>query len=189
MPAYYSHGNLEYAKPHMARMGKIRFMTRLRQAQTPEEQQRITEKMRETEQGRDVLAELESSKAKRNKEKDEVQRLREEARKLVGRHKEGNDEEEDDGQQLKDGGGTVGAKKLQPSRILDLEAMAFQDGGHHNSNPSVNLADGSQRTQGKAWEEVRFAVRITLHLLLSYKCHPLDLSLVRAEHYVILNFT
>ncbi|PWN30839.1 putative ATP dependent RNA helicase [Jaminaea rosea] len=42
----------------------------------------------------------------------------------------------------------------QPRKVVDLEAMAFSQGGHLNSNAKVRLPEGSFKRTGKGYEEI-----------------------------------
>ncbi|CAD7931404.1 unnamed protein product [Amoebophrya sp. A25] len=152
--------NFDFLQKLVKNRSKILYITRLKQAQTEEEQQSILEDMRGSTEGMSVLAELDKSKAKRDKERDEVARLRQEARALM-KQKKGDGEAaggflEDlgTGGQDKPGATTDAAKKLQPSRVIDLEHVAFAKGGHTMTNAKCNLTEGATRIQAKSWEEV-----------------------------------
>eukprot|EP00392_Amoebophrya_sp_AT5.2_P002472 g2477.t1 len=154
--------NFDFLQKLVKNRSKIFFMTRLKQAQSEDEQRAIMETMRETEEGQGVLAELDRSKEKRDKEKDEVARLKNEAKVLMKKKRDEMDAEEGvEGTTLSllakesgGGGGGQVAKKLQPSRVVDLETISFAKGGHTMTNTKCNLTEGSTRKMGRSWEEV-----------------------------------
>ena len=48
----------------------------------------------------------------------------------------------------------AGAKARVGKTVLDLESLAFEDGGHLMANKKCQLPPGSFRTQKKGYEEV-----------------------------------
>ncbi|CAD7928199.1 unnamed protein product, partial [Amoebophrya sp. A120] len=126
--------NFEFLQKLVRNRSKILFMTKLKQAQTDEEQAQILEAMKESEEGQAVLAELDKSKAKRDKEKDEVTRLRNEARVLMKKKRDDGVEDAEIATVQDSATGAVAAKKLQPSRVIDLEQASFHKAGHTMTN-------------------------------------------------------
>lgn len=146
--------NFDFLRKLTKNRTRVLFCTRLKQSQSEEAYTKIIAEMEESDEARTVLLELEKAKAKRDREKDEVGKVKKEARELLKRKK---DEEE----VVDTAGGGMGAegvfeqeKKLQPSKVLDLEALAFEKGGHTMTNQRCNLSEGATRKQGKAWEEI-----------------------------------
>ena len=54
---------------------------------------------------------------------------------------------------IRDSEKTDGEKKVMPSKIVDLEAVAFKKGGHTMTNKTCDLANAT-RKMGPGWEEI-----------------------------------
>eukprot|EP00923_Selenidium_pygospionis_P000890 GHVN01001382.1.p1 GENE.GHVN01001382.1~~GHVN01001382.1.p1 ORF type:complete len:2211 (-),score=363.43 GHVN01001382.1:2249-8881(-) len=160
--------NFEFAKLILKNRWKVYFCTRLGQAQSDDEKEQIHSEMRATPEGQDVIEQLETVRLRRNKEKDFARNVRREAATLAEKadreefRKAGKmvDTDQDMGgdqpatDRDQDTAGESSVAQLKPSHFVDLEALAFGQGGHFMANARVNLPNGSQRIEKKDYDEV-----------------------------------
>lgn len=151
---------------------KVLYCTRLGQAQSETERQKIVQEMSETPHGQEVLSLLEAVKLRTNKEREFAKNVRKEAATLAQKSavsaEAGDQDEEmeaigseklyrrrhdgpDNNNRIIDSNVEEGVK---PTNYLDLELMAFQEGGRLMANEVVKLHDNSQRIEKKAYDEV-----------------------------------
>ncbi|CAO2814579.1 unnamed protein product [Amaranthus hypochondriacus] len=131
---------------------KIVWCTRLARAEDQEERRRIEEEMMES--GADlapILAQLHATRATaKERQKNLEKSIREEARRV----KDENVVDEDRGRRgLTDRDGDSGWLNGQ-RQVLDLDSLAFQQGGRFMANKKTTLPDGSFRKPAKGYEEV-----------------------------------
>eukprot|EP00922_Rhytidocystis_sp_ex-Travisia-forbesii_P046831 GHVS01069806.1.p1 GENE.GHVS01069806.1~~GHVS01069806.1.p1 ORF type:complete len:2164 (-),score=326.56 GHVS01069806.1:2269-8760(-) len=148
--------NFDFAKLILKNRWKIFYCTRLGQAQTQEDKESIHEEMRGSEAGEEVLAALETVNLRRNKEKEIARNVRKEAATLAAK---ANREIGDNNSSLATAEDEYGVSVVEddmkkPSQHIDLNAVAFAQGGHFMSNARVKLPEGSQRIEKKAYDEV-----------------------------------
>ncbi|KAL8442387.1 hypothetical protein Emed_007299 [Eimeria media] len=160
--------NFELAKKILKNRWKLFYCIRLGQAQTTEEKKSIREEMKETQEGQEVLELLDALTSRRNKEKEVTLNVRKEAATLAAKAQARDAslraaEAEDDASAL--GGGAPGAHRgpggpstlgaqRKPTGTVDLQNIAFHQGGHLMANAKVKLPDGAQRIETKAYDEV-----------------------------------
>ncbi|KAL8428509.1 hypothetical protein ACSSS7_007174 [Eimeria intestinalis] len=160
--------NFELAKKILKNRWKLFYCIRLGQAQTTEEKKSIREEMKDTQEGQEVLELLDALTSRRNKEKEVTLNVRKEAATLAARAQARDAslraaEAEDDASAL--GGGAPGAHRgpggpstlgaqRKPTGTVDLQNIAFHQGGHLMANAKVKLPDGAQRIETKAYDEV-----------------------------------
>eukprot|EP00281_Chroomonas_sp_CCMP1168_P020883 CAMPEP_0206228716 /NCGR_PEP_ID=MMETSP0047_2-20121206/9314_1 /ASSEMBLY_ACC=CAM_ASM_000192 /TAXON_ID=195065 /ORGANISM="Chroomonas mesostigmatica_cf, Strain CCMP1168" /LENGTH=2146 /DNA_ID=CAMNT_0053651971 /DNA_START=50 /DNA_END=6487 /DNA_ORIENTATION=+ len=140
----------EFIKVLLKNRHAIDFCTRLLQAQDEAEKNSIQAEMRKTPQGQSILEALTfSHKTEGERKRDMEKRLRKELRGL--KDKDGAEPmDQDAGTTAMD----VDPKSTQPRAILDLESLAFAQGGHLMANKRCELPEGSQRVSHKGYEEV-----------------------------------
>eukprot|EP00736_Rhodelphis_marinus_P012662 Rmarinus@m.14169 len=127
---------------------KILYCTRINQAQTEEDKIKIQEEMARDSNLQEILAQMGSQrKQKEDPDKNFQRQLRREAMTL--KQESGEDDEE---MREAHGGNTGLATK--PKAVIDLEALAFAQGGHYMANKSCELPKGSFRRTKKGYEEV-----------------------------------
>lgn len=133
---------------------KIVWCTRLARAEDQEQRKKIEEEMTNT--GPSLSAILEQLHATRASAKERQKNLeksiREEARRLKDEHGNG-DGERDRGRRVIDREAENGWLKGQ-RQLLDLESIAFHQGGLLMANKKCELPPGSYRTPHKGYEEV-----------------------------------
>ncbi|KAL8434904.1 hypothetical protein Efla_000715 [Eimeria flavescens] len=160
--------NFELAKKILKNRWKLFYCIRLGQAQTTEEKESIREEMKETQEGQEVLELLDALTSRRNKEKEVTLNVRKEAATLAAKAQARDAslraaEAEDDASAL--GGGAPGAHRgpgapsslgaqRKPTGSVDLQSIAFHQGGHLMANAKVKLPDGAQRIETKGYDEV-----------------------------------
>jgi hypothetical protein len=113
-----------------------------------------------------VLAELKESTEKKDTEKVLIKNLKEEARQLHARRKA------EAAARGEGEGGEGGAKgegvmaKLQPSKVIDLEAIQFSKGSNTMTNKECLLPTGSTRVDKPGWEEVRDCFKAKIFMII-----------------------
>lgn len=131
---------------------KIVWCTRLARAEDQEERKRIEEEMMES--GADSVAILEQLHATRATAKERQKNLEKSIREEARRLKDENVVDGDRGRRgLTDRDGDSGWLNGQ-RQVLDLDSLAFQQGGRFMANKKTTLPDGSFRTPAKGYEEV-----------------------------------
>jgi len=151
--------NFEFTKVLLQNRLKVLYCTRLGQAQSVEERAQMLDDMKKNPEAADVLTELEMSTHKRDKEKDVTRELREEARALQRRQAQLEAQKED---RIQESGNQEALKK--PSHMLDLDALAFAQGGHFMSNSKCLLPEGTVRVTKPHCEEVHITPPAPPHI-------------------------
>lgn len=160
--------NFNFAKLLLRNRWRVYYCTRLRQAQGQDEKDQLMAEMAETPQGQEVLEELETVKLRVNKEREFARNVRREAAILAERSAAVKGDEmmevEAPGPRLVAAEPPItGAEEeavdvfdtgLKPSAQMNLEAMAFAEGGRLMANPVVKLRENSQRVERKEYDEV-----------------------------------
>lgn len=120
---------------------KIVYCTKLGQAQSPEEREQIEKEMMSHPEGESILNVL---KGKVTNETSTLKgRMQREQRELSRRD------------QLKlEAMDILEQEEARPSEVIDLDALAFQQGGHLMSNKQCKLPEGSFQKQKKGYEEI-----------------------------------
>ena len=142
----------DFIKQLLANRFAVVYCTQLGQAQTDEEKATVKAKMSETPEGRAILHALTFAHKTEGERKREMEaKLRKEIRGL--REREGA------GLQAEDGDTAMGDTSAQNTALgarsmLDLETLAFAQGGHLMANKRCELPQGSQRISHKGYEEV-----------------------------------
>ena len=135
---------------------KIAVCTRLAQAQSDDERARLLAEMEEHPQMGAVLDARRAAASKTDEIFTETKQLEARVRKETGELRKLQTEAESAGQLAQDLLAPVqaGAKARVGKTVLDLESLAFEDGGHLMANKKCQLPPGSFRTQKKGYEEV-----------------------------------
>ncbi|KAK9842537.1 hypothetical protein WJX81_005041 [Elliptochloris bilobata] len=121
---------------------KIVWCTRRERAQSEEERARIEAEMAGRPETAAILAALQATRANARERQDELERkIREEARSLRQGATAG-------------AGGEAGAGAAAGRRTLDMDSLAFAQGGHLMANKKCDLPKGSYRTAFKGYDEV-----------------------------------
>ncbi|QCD95970.1 DExH-box ATP-dependent RNA helicase DExH12 [Vigna unguiculata] len=133
---------------------KIVWCTRLARAQDQEERERIEEEMKGTEL-QPILEQLHATRASaKERQKNLEKSIREEARRLKDDTGGDGDKERDRGRRgLADRDGESGWLKGQ-RQMLDLDNIAFAQGGFFMAKKKCDLPDGSYRHLSKGYEEI-----------------------------------
>ncbi|CAJ1958047.1 unnamed protein product [Sphenostylis stenocarpa] len=133
---------------------KIVWCTRLARAQDQEERERIEEEMKGTEL-QPILEQLHATRASaKERQKNLEKSIREEARRLKDDTGGDGDKERDRGRRgLADRDGESGWLKGQ-RQMLDLDSIAFAQGGFFMAKKKCDLPDGSYRHLSKGYEEI-----------------------------------
>ncbi|XP_014500879.1 DExH-box ATP-dependent RNA helicase DExH12 [Vigna radiata var. radiata] len=133
---------------------KIVWCTRLARAQDQEERERIEEEMKGTEL-QPILEQLHATRASaKERQKNLEKSIREEARRLKDDTGGDGDKERDRGRRgLADRDGESGWLKGQ-RQMLDLDNIAFAQGGLFMAKKKCDLPDGSYRHLSKGYEEI-----------------------------------
>lgn len=154
----------DFIKLLLENRAKVLYCTRLKQAQDEKERVQIEEEMVSDEslngEGREILKQLATTASADSWMQDRIGAMestsRAEAnklRKLQQKASDGNANiEEDDDVAMEDTQEAVAAKK--PQHYIDVESLAFQEGGHLMSNKECRLPEGTWRAQKKGYEEV-----------------------------------
>eukprot|EP01138_Halocafeteria_seosinensis_P016461 gb/GECG01016792.1/.p1 GENE.gb/GECG01016792.1/~~gb/GECG01016792.1/.p1 ORF type:complete len:2228 (+),score=336.86 gb/GECG01016792.1/:1-6684(+) len=134
----------------------VMYVTRLKQAQTEQEQQEIEGEMLNDEEGADILSKIKQKQSAENWAADRTGKItslvKEEARKLgKSRGAVAHQEDEENDDVVMNG---TAKKELRPQRTVDLESLSFSKGGHLMSNNTCELPKNSWRAQKKGYEEV-----------------------------------
>ena len=135
---------------------KIACCTRLAQAQSDGEREALLGEFESNEQLRAVVAQLQAARAKTDEIFTETKQLEARVRKETAELARMGREAEGKGAVAADMLAAVpeGAKARVGHTLLDLESLAFEQGGHLMSNKKCALPAGSFRTQRKGYEEV-----------------------------------
>lgn len=140
----------DFIKQLLANRHAVVYCTQLGQAQTDEEKEAVKVKMNETPEGRAILHALTFAHKTEGERKREMEaKLRKEIRGL--REREGAGLQADDGDTAM---GDAQNTALGARSMLDLETLAFAQGGHLMANKRCELPQGSQRISHKGYEEV-----------------------------------
>ncbi|GIX62066.1 U5 small nuclear ribonucleoprotein-specific helicase [Babesia caballi] len=149
--------NFEFAKLVLLNRWKIMYCTRLGQAQSAAEKDAIFDEMRQSQEGLDVLQELEDVKMRRSKDQELTRNVTREAANLA---RESAQREESGLQYVDQEGILPETTEVETSRagdqpkVVDLESQAFKDGAQHMTNTKVVLPPESERVEHKSYDEV-----------------------------------
>ncbi|EKX54104.1 hypothetical protein GUITHDRAFT_160810 [Guillardia theta CCMP2712] len=139
----------DFIKMLLANRHTVVFCTLLGQAQDEAEKEAIREKMQASAEGKALLHALNFAHKTEGERKREMEmRLRKEIRGLRER------EADQNGEMVTERIMSEGDSMLQSRNILDLESLAFTQGGHLMANKRCELPPGSQRISHKGYEEV-----------------------------------
>ncbi|TDH71432.1 uncharacterized protein CCR75_005989 [Bremia lactucae] len=167
----------EFIKLILENRAKVLYCTKLKQAQNDDERRKIEDEIVQDEtllngEGKAILDQLQSTAsadswmqdrigAMETTSRAEANKLRRLQQKPSGHRvsenatNDGNEEGTDAGIEAEDG-----VTKTKPQRYVDVESLAFQEGGHLMSNRECRLPEGTWRAQKKGYEEVHIpAVR------------------------------
>ncbi|GFE52758.1 sec63 domain-containing DEAD DEAH box protein [Babesia ovis] len=154
--------NFEFAKLVLRNRWKIMYCTRLGQAQTDAEKEAIFDEMRQSQEGLDVLQELEEVHLRRTKDQELTLNVTREASNLArqnARNESGQDGMVVDTiENTSSYGSTMGDTTVTAEsgqlEIIDLESLAFKDGSQHMTNTKVVLPPESERVEHKSYDEL-----------------------------------
>uniref|UniRef100_H3G6V1 Uncharacterized protein n=1 Tax=Phytophthora ramorum TaxID=164328 RepID=H3G6V1_PHYRM len=143
----------DFIKLLLENRAKVLYCTRLKQAQDEEERRSIEDEMVADEtlndgEGKAILDQLRTTASADSWMQDRGQRT------------QAHGDESDDDVDMEDvSKETVkaegdGAAKKKPMHYVDVESLAFQEGGHLMSNRECRLPEGTWRAQKKGYEEV-----------------------------------
>uniref|UniRef100_A0AAV1TSM2 Uncharacterized protein n=1 Tax=Peronospora matthiolae TaxID=2874970 RepID=A0AAV1TSM2_9STRA len=166
----------DFIKLLLENRAKVLYCTRLKQAQNDEERRRIEEEMRVDEtldngEGKAILDQLRTTSsadswmqdrigARETTSRAEANKLRKLQHKPGGQRAKARGNESDDDVDMDDVSRDVieeakeDAQTRKPQRYVDVESLAFQEGGHLMSNRECRLPEGTWRAQKKGYEEV-----------------------------------
>ncbi|KAK1444244.1 BRR2 [Babesia gibsoni] len=149
--------NFDFAKLILRNRWKVMYCTRLGQSQTDAEKEAIFDEMRQSQEGLQVLQELEEVHLRRNKEQELTMNVAREATNLaLQKRKKGDGLEEDEDDEPMNSVDHVNSETAvsgQP-QVVDLESLAFKDGSQHMTNTKVVLPPDSERVEHKSYDEV-----------------------------------
>jgi pre-mRNA-splicing helicase BRR2 len=147
----------EFIKQLSQHRAKIFYCTKLKQAQSDAERAKVEAEMLNDVEGGgpSILAALRQTASAESWAQDRqgefVRQTRQEARKLNREARGGGaGEADDDGLALP----VTGEAFRKPEKALDLEALAFEKGGHTMSNKECKLPQGTWKSLKKGYEEV-----------------------------------
>lgn len=160
----------EFIKLLLENRAKVLYCTRLKQAQDEKERAQIEEEMKSDEslngEGREILKQLATTASADSWMQDRIGAMestsRAEANKLrklqqqkpsAGSAGKQVEEDEEDAA-MEDAGQEAVAAAKKPQHYIDVESLAFQEGGHLMSNKECRLPEGTWRAQKKGYEEV-----------------------------------
>jgi pre-mRNA-splicing helicase BRR2 len=137
---------------------KIVWCTRLARAQDQEEREKIEEEMKGSDLLQPILEQLHATRASaKERQKNLEKSIREEARRLkddtVGDGDKERDRDRDRSRRGVDRDGESGWLKGQ-RQMLDLDNLAFEQGGLFMAKKKCDLPDGSYRHLSKGYEEI-----------------------------------
>lgn len=133
----------EFIKLLRSKRQMILYCTLLASAQSAEEKKNIEEKMR----GETELAEILEALQRQT---DKVDLIQEERDRRAALRKSKMDVDEE----MEEQGGKVESDQWNPKQVINLEDIAFAQGGHLMANKKCQLPEGSFRKQKKGYEEV-----------------------------------
>uniref|UniRef100_K3WCS9 Helicase ATP-binding domain-containing protein n=1 Tax=Globisporangium ultimum (strain ATCC 200006 / CBS 805.95 / DAOM BR144) TaxID=431595 RepID=K3WCS9_GLOUD len=153
----------DFIKLLLENRAKVLYCTRLKQAQNDKERAVIEEEMISDEslngEGKEILKLLATTASADSWMQDRIGAMestsRAEAnklRKLQQKASDGNNAADDDDVAMEDAQEVTAARK--PQHYIDVESLAFQEGGHLMSNKECRLPEGTWRAQKKGYEEV-----------------------------------
>ncbi|KAF1781280.1 P-loop containing nucleoside triphosphate hydrolase [Phytophthora cactorum] len=166
----------DFIKLLLENRAKVLYCTRLKQAQNDEERRSIEEEMVADEtlndgEGNAILEQLRTTAsadswmqdrigAMETTSRAEANKLRKLQQKSGGQRAQARGDESDDDVDMEDVSRDAvkkegdGAPKKKPQHYVDVESLAFQEGGHLMSNRECRLPEGTWRAQKKGYEEV-----------------------------------
>ena len=135
---------------------KIYFCTKLGQAQSAPEKEKIMELMRETQIGEQIIEGLEKIKFKKDREKENIRNVKKEAKNLskISKKAEKFIGEEDEREILETNQITDEDFAKIHKKIIDFDSLVFTQGNHFMSNEKCQLPQGSYRLSKKGYDEV-----------------------------------
>lgn len=154
----------DFIKLLLENRAKVLYCTRLKQAQDDKERALIEQEMLADDslngEGSDILQQLSTTASADSWMQDRIGAMettsRAEANKLrkLQQKEIGNGvQDSGDDVEMKAETSSSGPKKI-PQHYIDVESLAFQDGGHLMSNKECRLPEGTWRAQKKGYEEV-----------------------------------
>lgn len=151
-----NYSQYELQKKLLEHKYKIYYMTRLKQAQTEEEKEKIRTEMRENAEGVQLLRKIEHLEERKNKKEEFAANIQKEAMMLSKHEKDAmvGDEEQENITVNMEG---VHVNEIDPKtarKVLDLSTMAFAQGAHFMSNKKSRLPKDVQKVTKKGYEEV-----------------------------------
>ncbi|ORM42239.1 U5 small nuclear ribonucleoprotein helicase [Babesia sp. Xinjiang] len=149
--------NFEFAKLVLRNRWKIMYCTRLGQAQNDTEKEAIFDEMRQSQEGMDVLQELEEVHLRRTKDQELTLNVTREASNLARQNakREGNELDDDQEDIIPEAVPTPSDTSTTGQlMVVDLEALAFKDGAQHMTNTKVVLPPESERIEHKSYDEL-----------------------------------
>ncbi|KAF1790109.1 P-loop containing nucleoside triphosphate hydrolase [Phytophthora cactorum] len=158
----------DFIKLLLENRAKVLYCTRLKQAQNDEERRSIEEEMVADEtlndgEGNAILEQLRTTAsadswmqdrigAMETTSRAEANKLRKLQQKSGGQRAQARGDESDDDVDMEDV--SRDAVKKEEMHYVDVESLAFQEGGHLMSNRECRLPEGTWRAQKKGYEEV-----------------------------------
>lgn len=166
----------DFIKLLLENRAKVLYCTRLKQAQNDTERRAIEEEMVADEtlndgEGKAILDQLQTTAsadswmqdrigAMETTSRAEASKLRKLQQQAGGKRGSTNEEDADSDVDMEDASREAlkqegeGAPKKKPQHYVDVESLAFQEGGHLMSNRECRLPEGTWRAQKKGYEEV-----------------------------------
>ncbi|KAI9991581.1 hypothetical protein PInf_018028 [Phytophthora infestans] len=166
----------DFIKLLLENKAKVLYCTRLKQAQNDEERRNIEEEMVADEtlndgEGKTILEQLRTTAsadswmqdrigAMETTSRAEANKLRKLQQKSGGQRTQTRGDDSDDDVDMEDVSRDAmkkeaeAAPKKKPQHYVDVESLAFQEGGHLMSNRECRLPEGTWRAQKKGYEEV-----------------------------------
>nr|PVC53469.1 U5 small nuclear ribonucleoprotein-specific helicase [Theileria orientalis] len=154
--------NFDFVKLLMRNRYKIIYCTRLGQAQSQEEKNKIFDEMAKTTQGQLVMQELSLINLKKTKQQQLAHNLEKELLTLKTGHrsKEGEAKEKEDELEKAEEMVVTREEPVMPVestvslQVVDLENIAIKEGAQHMTNMKVVLPEGTERVEHKSYDEV-----------------------------------
>ncbi|UKJ88638.1 U5 small nuclear ribonucleoprotein-specific helicase [Theileria orientalis] len=154
--------NFDFVKLLMRNRYKIIYCTRLGQAQSQEEKNKIFDEMAKTTHGQLVMQELSLINLKKTKQQQLAHNLEKELLTMKTGHKVKGDDSKQKEHELENPDEIVMTKDepVMPVsstvslQVVDLENLAIKDGAQHMTNMKVVLPEGTERVEHKSYDEV-----------------------------------
>eukprot|EP00375_Theileria_parva_P000202 XP_762871.1 ATP-dependent RNA helicase [Theileria parva strain Muguga] len=151
--------NFDFVKLLLRNRYKIIYCTRLGQAQSQDEKNKIFDEMSKTAQGQLVLQELSLINLKKTKQQLLTHNLEKELINMkTGHHKDLETKNEDElevpDEFVETKEDVVQTATTTGLQVLDLENLVIKDGAQHMTNVKVVLPEGTERIEHKSYDEV-----------------------------------